>query len=196
MPDGKEKVSFRELSDIELALIVKDGSNEAFEEMARRYIKFLYSLASGFSADGFDKSDFAQEGLLILFAACKTYNPRSGVSFKNYLALCVKRRYISIQKKSNAGGAIPAAHTVPIEDADERSDNSLNPEELLINKEYLKSLIARVEKNLSKLELNVLSRYLAGYAYAEISAELGLSAKAVDNALQRIRKKLNALPSE
>ena len=183
---------FSRLSESQLARIVKEGSDPAFEEMAGRYIKFISSLATGFSADGFDKNDFVQEGLLILLAACKTYDEQAGTSFKNYLSLCVRRRYISIQRRSNKKGSIPQSSLISIDEAADSIDYSLNPEELLINKEYLRGLISGVEKNLSPLEQNVLSHYLAGYTYAEIAEKTGICVKSVGNALQRVRKKFNS----
>ena len=194
MSEEKEGVSFQHLSDSELADIVKKGSDPAFEEMAGRYIGFLYSLAAGFNASGFDKNDFAQEGLLMLLAACRTYDGRTGVSFRNYLALCVKRRYISIQRRSAAREAVGISDAVPIDDIADSADYSLNPEEMIINRERFKNLMLWVGKNLSPLEQNVFSHHIAGYAYAQIAEKLGLSVKSVDNTLQRIRRKLNSYP--
>lgn len=194
MPTDRENVSSDIRSDNELAALVKSGDNDAFEELASRYINFLYSLSHGFFVNGFDKYDFAQEGLLILLAACKTYNPNSGISFKNYFALCVKRRYISIQRSANAKSAVPASDMVSIDDIVDYPDPSRTPEEAVIKKEYVHELLVSLDKKLSALEKNVLMHLVSGCTYAQTAERLGITVKSVDNAMQRVKAKLGKRP--
>lgn len=181
---------FSILSDAELANIIKNGNDLAFEQIAQRYIRLIHSIAYDFNVDGFEPDDLAQEGLMTLFVVCQTYNQNLGTSFKNYLALCVKRRYISIIRKSKTQSNITLNNTVDIDELTDFVDYSLNPEEILLQKEEFDNILCNIKHNLSNLEQNVLCYYLAGFKYADISDKLGFTVKSVDNAIQRIRKKL------
>lgn len=190
MSESTFQTNFGSLSDAELAQMVKSGNDLAFEEIVVRYVKLIASIASKYRAEGFETSDFIQEGLFSLLCACKTYNVKSGASFKNYAALCVENKFITILRKSQTKGAIPKESIVPIHDVEILNDESTDPEQLLLNKEYLQGLLAGLKSKLSPMESKVFSFYLAGCTYVEMSRRLNLSVKAVDNALQRIRKKL------
>ena len=187
----KANSDFSILPDAELALVIRDGNDLAFEQMVQRYIRLICSIAHDFDVDGFEQDDLVQEGLMTLFAACQTYNKNVGMSFKNYLALCVKRRYISIVRKSKTQSNITLSDTVDIEELTDLATHSLNPEEILLKKEDCGNILSSIKHNLSKLEQNVLYYYLAGFKYADISDKLGFSVKSVDNAIQRIHKKLD-----
>ena len=187
----KANSDFSILPDAELALVIKNGNDLAFEQMVQRYIRLIYSIAYDFDVDGFEKDDLAQEGLMTLFAACQTYNKDGGMSFKNYLALCVKRRYISIVRKSKTMSNITLSNTVDIDELTDFATYSLNPEEIVLKKEDCHDIFPSIKHNLSKLEQNVLYYHLAGFKYADISDKLGLAVKSVDNAIQRIHRKLN-----
>lgn len=190
MAETKRENELSALSDSSLTELVRQGSDSAFEEIARRYKGLIASLSAEYCTGDYDPCDFSQEGMLALLSACKTYiNDENGASFKNYAALCVKRRFISIVRKSKAKGAIPEEHLVPLESAELQSSFQ-SPEELVVSKERLEELLMQMKNNLSQKEISVVYLYLKGLSYGEISNAAGISKKSVDNALQRIKRKL------
>lgn len=192
VPNEKSKQSYGNFSDLQLADMIKhNNDNDAFEEIVVRYVRLIASIATKYRAEGFEINDFIQEGLLTLLNACKTYNENSGASFKNYATICVENKFISILRKSQIKSAIPKDNLVPIDEVELSDDNATNPEQLVLNKETLDGMLVSLKSKLSPLELQVFSLYLAGCNYIETSRRLNLSVKSVDNALQRIRKKLN-----
>lgn len=177
------------LSDSELCALVCQGSDPAFEEITHRYKGLIRLIAKEYSYPGFDVGDFMQLGLLGLYNACKKYKPESGVSFKNFAAICIKRRYISLVRSLNASKAIPTDAITPADDITLYSDNS-DPEALVDIKESNADFLSMVRNRLSLMEQSVLRGYVNGMSYAQIAKATGIDTKAVDNALQRVRKKL------
>ncbi len=178
-----------ELDDSALCALVNQKSQPAFEEITKRYKGLIRSISKEYSYPGFDSGDFMQLGLMGLYSACKTYKNHSTISFKNFAAVCIRRRYISLVRSLSNRKAIPKDAVVPFENYDTYSQ-ALNPEALLLDKESDKSFFELIKKRLSYMELCTLKGYAKGMSYAEIAKSTGLSTKAVDNALQRVRKKL------
>ncbi len=187
LADFKEQLST--LADSELCSLIAMGSEPAFEEITHRYKGLISLIAKEYSYPGFDANDFMQLGLMGLFSACKTFNPDSSISFKNFAAVCIRRRYISLVRSLSSRKAIPADAVVPIENSELYSE-VLNPETLVLDKANDEDFLKLIKSRLSFMELSVLKRYADGLSYSEIAQSLGLSNKAVDNALQRVRKKL------
>lgn len=171
------------------SLIVAGGSDIAFEEITLRYKGLISSIAAGFTYPGFDSGDFMQIGLLGLYKACKTYRTDRGISFKNFAALCIKRRFISLARSSSARKSIPSDATVNLEDSSAVPER-YNPEIMVADKESDLEFFSLIKNRLSAMELCVLKGYVNGMSYKDIAAKFGLDSKAVDNALQRVRKKL------
>ena len=183
--------SFNLLSDNDLAKLVKDGNNTAFEELSFRYLGIINHIARKFSVEGYEHNDFVQEGLLGLLFSCRTFDCNSPATFKSYMSLIVERRFISIIRKSNAQKIIPASNIVNIDEfGDAFEDFTQNPEEIMLCKEYYKSLINKLKSMLSKSEFDVLMLYSQGLSYKQISQKLSISEKSADNALSRARKKI------
>lgn len=187
LADFKEQLST--LDDSRLCALVSQGSEPAFEEITHRYKGLIRLISKEYSYPGFDANDFMQLGLMGLFSACKTFNPGSSISFKNFAAVCIRRRYISLVRSLSSRKAIPADAVVPIEN-DELYSEMLNPEVLVLDKANDEDFLKLIKSRLSFMELSVLKGYAKGLSYSEIASTLGLSSKAVDNALQRVRKKL------
>lgn len=187
----KPKKEYKPFTDAQLANMVKNGDELAFEEIVVRYIRLIASIASKYRATSYDVNDFVQEGLLVLLKACKTYNKNSGSSFKNYAALCVENKFISILRKSQIKSAIPKESMVPIDQLELSDDNTNNPEEMFLEKDFLKNISLSLQEKLSLMEREVFSFYIAGCSYEEIATKMDINVKSVDNALQRIRRKLN-----
>ena len=188
---NKTQSDYTVLSDTQLIVEIKKGNQSAFEEITARYRGLIKTIAAKYSAVGFDTSDFMQEGLMALLDACKTYNlEEQKASFKNYTAVCVSNRCLSVIRKANAKSTIPQERLVPIEDIEISDHNMQNPENLIMEQESSKNLMKFIKENLSPLEQKVLRLYLEGFSYIDIAAKLSVSQKSVDNALQRIRRKI------
>lgn len=191
MEQNKLQPDFASFSDAELTLEIKRDNQAAFEEITTRYRGLISSIALKYSAAGFDHSDFMQEGLLALHSACKAYNSEDKkASFKNFAAVCISNRFLSVIRSANSKSVIPSDHLVPIEDIEISDQNKTNPETLIMEQESTRDLQNIIKNKLSSLEQNVLKLYLNGYSYQEISDKLSVSSKSVDNALVRIRRKI------
>ena len=185
----------RKLSDAELLDDFRRGSEEAFEVIASRYLGLISSAAKryrGMSADT-DDSDLVQEGMVALLSACRSYRERKGMSFKNYLMLCVENRFRSLLRSATKKGTVPARNMISIEeDQDAAFDSTATSlPELVETKEYIGSLHRILKDSLSDLEYKVAILHLSGYSYREIAERLNVSLKTVDNAQTRIRQKLS-----
>lgn len=191
MENQKLQPDFSSYSDSDLIPLIKEGNQAAFEEITNRYRGLISSIALNYSAAGFEHSDFIQEGLMALHNACKAYNTREQkASFKNFAAVCISNRFLSVIRSANAKSTIPTDKLVPIEDIEISDQNRLNPETLIMEQESSQNLKRIIKQKLSPLEQNVLKLYLAGFSYAETAEKLSISPKSVDNALVRIRRKI------
>lgn len=187
------------LSDEKLVELSKNGDNKATETLILRYKNLVKAIArSYFLADG-SPEDLLQEGDIGLFKAIEGFNGTS--SFKSYAFICVKSAVLSAIKKSNSNKNKPLNNYLSISGVDGNDsdksefviDSGFNPETGYINKESADELIKEIKDNLSGLEHKILTMYLQGYSYGEISFELNKPIKSIDNALQRIRKKLKVV---
>lgn len=181
--------NFRDYTDTELTIEIQKGNQTAFEEMVSRYKGLIGYFASQYSAAGYDHADFMQEGLLALHSACKTYNENKKASFRNYAGVCINNRFMSLIRKANAKSVIPGNSIISFDDIDPSDYNRNNPETMILEQESSNELVTLIRETLSPFELSVLKAYLKGLSYAQIGQMLSVSAKAVDNAMQRIRRK-------
>ena len=185
------KGSYSTLSDDVLAEFSKDGDDNAFNELAIRYLSRIRFIARKYSAQGYEQNDFVQEGLMALLYACKTYDAHGGSSFGNFVSLIVERRFISIIRSSQSKKAVPDAMLIHIDGYDgELTDYLGDPEEQLEYKEQLDQVMKRLNALLSAREYEVLMLFASGLSYSKISHKLNISEKSVDNALQRARRKI------
>jgi RNA polymerase sporulation-specific sigma factor len=186
------KNSYSTLSDDVLALRTKDGDERAFNELVMRYLGRISFIARKYSARGYDHKDFVQEGLVGLFHAARSYRTDSEGSFAGYAMLVAERRFISIIRRQSALRSVPDTAIVDIDSlTSEPADSSKNPEEELMLREQLSHVYARLRETLSKREFEVLGLYVDGLSYSSIAERLGITTKAVDNALQRVRRKVS-----
>ncbi len=182
-------------SDEELLRIFLSGDDDAFDAIASRYLGLISSAAKkyrGMAAD-IDDSDMIQEGMVALLSACRSFDSGKGMSFKNYLMLCVENRYRSMMRASSRQRAVPARNMISFED---EADAAVDPTvtslpELVETKEYIDSLHRILKNSLSTLEYKVALLHLSGYSYKEIAQRLDIPLKSVDNAQTRIRQKLS-----
>lgn len=181
------------LSDDVLAEISKDGDDRAFNELVIRYLGKIRFIARKYSAQGYEQNDFVQEGLLALLSACKTFDTKGGSTFGSYVSLLVERRFISIIRGSQSKKAVPDSALVRIDGlSEELTDFVRSPEEQLMDKEQLRQVLSRLRALLSAREYEVLMLFASGLSYSKISEKLQISEKSVDNALQRVRRKVGS----
>ena len=185
-------------SDEELVLLA-EGDADALNELICRYRNLAKAKARTYFLAGADAEDIVQEGMIGLFRAVKDFDPEKNVRFSAFAELCVTRQIISAVKMASRNKHKPLNSYVSLSDRD--SDGTTldlshaallvsDPEEILIAKEQELSVKDYLEASLTEFEQLVLREYLAGRSYKEISDITKKSAKAVDNALQRIKKKL------
>lgn len=163
--------------------------------IASRYLGLISSAAKkyrGMAAD-IDDSDMIQEGMVALLSACRSFDAAKGMSFKNYLMICVENRYRSMMRASARQSAVPARNMISLED---ESDAAFDPTvtslpEMVETREYIDSLHRILKTSLSNLEYKVAILHLSGYSYKEIAQRLNIPLKSVDNAQTRIRQKLS-----
>ena len=187
---SNSEVTLSDLSDAELTELVRQNNEQAFEEIVSRYIGLVAHIASKYRAESFETGDFVQEGLLSLLGACKTYDEKRGSSFKNYAVLCIENKLKTIFRRTQNKSSIPNESIVPIDDAENINDSSSNPEQLVLDREFLNSVLKSLKTDLSQMEQKIFKLYLNGFTYAQISQTLSVPLKSVDNAIQRAKKKL------
>lgn len=180
------------VSEADLVRLAQAGDDRAFTMLVALCEPMLRAQVAHFRFPRADAEDMAQEGLLGLLAAVRTFSPERGAAFRTYAAVCVRNRLLSAWRRTMA-----LAAEVPVEDtaavADSLWPSSVgDPAALLVEREAAEQLLERVRERLSPREYAVLLRYLDGRSYAEIAAEMQVSSKAVDNALQRVRHKLQS----
>ena len=178
------------LTDEELAALAQQGWEEETTQLVSRYIPLVRARAARYFGPGLERDDLMQEGFIGLLKAIRSYDPARGSSFCTFAALCVNRRMISAVQSSNSDGNTPLRDYCSISREEMESFGDLDPEQYLIGKEEGKAQLSRILSQLSVFEQHALKLYLSGHSYREMSEILRVSPKSVDNAIQRIRRKL------
>ncbi len=188
--------------DEEIALKAKSGNIQAQEYLINKYKNFVKAKAKSYFLIGADKEDIYQEGMIGLYKAIRDFKPDKLSSFKAFAELCVTRQIITAIKTATRQKHIPLNTYISLNKPiyDEESDRTLldilsavkvsDPEELVISREEVVKIENEIEDALSELELEVLNSYLQGKSYQEIACELDRHSKSIDNALQRVKRKL------
>lgn len=193
---------FEQLSDEQLVEEVHRGNTEALDYLIKKYRLFVKSKARSYFLIGADKEDIMQEGMIGLYKAIRDFKEDKLASFRAFAELCITRQIITAIKTATRQKHIPLNSYVSLDKPifDEESDRTLmdvitgasndDPQELMINREEFTYLEERMGEILSELEREVLALYLDGQSYNEISEELNRHVKSIDNALQRVKRKL------
>ncbi len=193
---------FEEKLDEEIVLEAKDGNARAQEYLITKYENFVKAKAKSYFLIGADKEDIYQEGMIGLYKAIRDFKPDKLTSFKAFAELCVTRQIITAIKTATRQKHIPLNTYVSLNKPiyEEESDRTLldvlsglkitDPEELVISQEQMLYIEKEISNVLSELELEVLTSYLDGKSYQEIACDLDRHAKSIDNALQRVKRKL------
>ncbi|MDY4559811.1 MAG: sigma-70 family RNA polymerase sigma factor [Eubacteriales bacterium] len=194
--DTKNSMDYFKLSDEEILDLVLTGDDFAQDALYNRYKPLVIALSRGFFIKGANNDDLIQEGMIGLFKGVRSYDKTKGV-LKSYLAECIKNQLADAIKTAdrlkhsylNDYVSFSSINADDGERGDERfSSNDLNPEEVLLLKENDGNFFDEFAEKLSPVELKILSLYLDGNSYSEIATTVDLSVKAVDNALQKIKK--------
>ncbi len=195
-------LEFKDKADEEIVLEAKNENHRAQEYLISKYENFVKSKAKSYFLIGADKEDIYQEGMIGLYKAIRDFNPEKLTSFKAFAELCVTRQIITAIKTATRQKHIPLNTYVSLNKPiyDEESERTLldvlsgikisDPEELMISKEQMDYIESKIEEVLSGLELEVLTSYLDGKSYQEIACDLERHSKSIDNALQRVKRKL------
>ena len=179
---------FNRISDERLCALASEGERSAEEALVLRHTRLVRMCARPFFLAGGDSEDLIQEGMLGLLAAIREFRPDRGARFATYAQVCVRRRIISAVRSASGGKHAPLNDYVSLELLSSEA-GALDPEDLIIRREAFHTLEGDISESLTRLEKQVLARYLEGESYAEIAQAVGRSPKSVDNAVQRIRRK-------
>lgn len=208
--EQKVEQKLEALSDEALIALYRQGTNEAVDILIQRYKKLVRNRIKVNFFVGADKDDLIQEGMIGLFKAVCDYNPEREASFKSFATLCVTRQISTAFKAVTRQKHMPLNRSislsVPInskssDDEDEgitlmdtlKNNISLTPEDEVISKENVEVIHEYIDKALSELEIEVLHFYMEGKNYREIAQLMDKPPKSIDNALQRIKKKLEVV---
>ncbi|PKR83096.1 RNA polymerase sporulation sigma factor SigH [Heyndrickxia camelliae] len=198
----KHNEKYEIMEDEQLIESVHNGESEALDYLIHKYRNFVRAKARSYFLIGADKEDIIQEGMIGLYKAIRDYKEDKLTSFKAFAELCITRQIITAIKTATRQKHIPLNSYVSLDKPiyDEESDRTLmdvitgakilNPEELIINREKYDNIEGKITELLSDLERKVLALYLDGQSYQEISEELNRHVKSIDNALQRVKRKL------
>lgn len=197
-----EHAKYAGMPDEEIVVEAKEGNMQAQEYLMCKYEKFVKMKAKSYFLIGADKEDICQEGMIGLYKAIRDFKADKLSSFKAFAEICITRQIITAVKTATRQKHVPLNTYVSLNKPiyDEESDRTLidvlssfkitNPEELIISREEVNRIEEEIEKVLSNLEQEVLNSYLDGKSYQEIACDLQREPKSIDNALQRVKRKL------
>ena len=194
---------YENLSDEELVELSASGDRRATEFILSKYKNLVRNRAKAYFLAGADRDDIVQEGMIGLFKAVRDFDVTKQASFRGFAEMCIKRQMITAVKAATRQKHAPLNSYVSLsepiyEDNTERTlvdmlaeRKVVDPEEVFLRREKAETLSAEIEDKLSNLEKTVLSLYIDGMNYQEIAVELDRPPKSIDNALQRIKRKLD-----
>ncbi len=197
-------------TDESLVELINGGDSEAMDYLMNKYKNLVRGRARTLFLVGADKEDLIQEGMIGLYKAIRDYDALKNVSFRNFAELCISRQMYSAIKGSNTQKNQPLNNYISIDSMEISEDRenpmeqlmginfekNKNPEQLVLDKEAASVLEYTLVGHLSEMEKQVLHFYMKDMNYSQIAAALGKEPKAVDNALQRIKKKLTQVLAE
>lgn len=193
---------YERLREEDVVGLARNGDDKAAEYLIQKYKNFVRAKARSYFLIGADREDIIQEGMIGLFKAIRDFRTEKTSSFRAFAELCVTRQMITAIKTATRQKHIPLNSYVSLNKPiyDEESERTLldvlsscrglNPESLIISQEEVQAIRSKIGEALSPFERRVLMAYLQGGSYQEIAAGLNRHVKSVDNALQRVKKKL------
>ena len=193
---------FESMTDEQIVVLAQETDSPALEYLLNKYKNFVRTKARSYFLIGADHEDIVQEGMIGLYKAIRDYKAEKLSSFRAFAELCVTRQIITAIKTATRQKHIPLNSYISLNKPiyEEDSDRTLldviteegisNPEEMIIDREDLSVIEGKIGQMLSDLEKDVLVRYMEGKSYVEIADEMHRHVKSIDNALQRIKRKL------
>ena len=193
---------FDSMTDEQVVILAQETDGPALEYLLNKYKNFVRTKARSYFLIGADHEDIVQEGMIGLYKAIRDYKAERLSSFRAFAELCVTRQIITAIKTATRQKHIPLNSYISLNKPiyEEDSDRTLldviteegmsNPEEMIIDREDLSVIEGKIGQMLSDLEKDVLVRYMEGKSYVEIADEMHRHVKSIDNALQRIKRKL------
>lgn len=203
---GENKKNFCDLADEQIVALSQAGDDEALEFLLMKYRTAVLKRARTYFLIGADHEDIVQEGMVGLFKAVRDFNPEKQSGFRSFAELCITRQMITAIKTATRQKHTPLNTYISLNRPlfDEEYEMTLmdilgeeakvvNPEEIVLNKEQYEDIERKIKTALSQFERRVLSYYLKGKSYQEIGTILQRDPKSIDNALQRIKKKIDKM---
>ncbi len=194
--------AFLDRSNEELCRLVGEGDSSAEEELVARHVQMVRACARPLFLAGGDSEDLIQEGMLGLLTAIRTFDGGKGSTFRTYAEVCVRNRLRTAVRSAQVGKHTPLNFSISFEPPlfDEVSEPTFSggesPEDVIIGREELRELLDALKGKLTPLERQIFSPYLKGLSCGEIARQVDRPQKSVDNAIQRIRRKMvRQLPS-
>lgn len=196
-----DQIPPKEAADEALCALAAAGDRLAEEQLVIRYNRLVRMCARPYFLAGGDSEDLIQEGMVGLLTAIREYNPSKAAGFRTYAEVCIRNRLLSAVKAAARDKHTPLNNSVSFETPLFRENGDRfayhapgrqleDPEEIFLSRESFRERMEALMGQLSGFEANVLRLYLNGLSYSEIAAEVNKSPKSVDNAVQRIRRKL------
>ena len=195
----KNIVNYEALTDEQVVFLAQDGDKGAIDFIVGKYKGFVEIRSIPYFMAGGEREDLVQEGLIGLYKAIKSYSKDKNANFKTFAEICVVRQMISAVKSSTRKKNSPLNHYISIHTSEDEADTisaklvdvkNSNPESMVIEQEAADGIESKIFSVLSDFETEVLGYYLSGLSYKEIAKLLEKTPKAVDNALFRIKKKI------
>lgn len=185
------------LTDQELHALYLSGDAEAGNALVLRYSRLVKVCTRPFFLAGGDSEDLLQEGMIGLLSAIREFDPNGGSSFRSFAELCIRRRVISAARSAARQKHAPLNDGVSLEQLQSGESQhtfqqltTRSPEDLVLDQAWADAFLAACSRFLSDFENRILMDYLHGLSYAEMAQRCGRSEKSIDNAIQRIRRKL------
>lgn len=195
---------FKQQEEEEIIKQAQKGNRQAIEYLINNNMDIVYAKARYFFIKGLDRDDVIQEGMVGLFKAIRDYRIERAASFRGFAQLCIHRQLVSAIKRANRQKHIPLNSSTSIDKSFDNNENNRSYKEILasnengleerfIYQEQLRMIFKVIDDELTELEKEVFMQYLESKSYQEISTDLEVNIKAVDNALQRARKKIEKI---
>lgn len=193
---------YQEMPDDDIVLLAQKGDNEALLFILKKYKSFVKGRARSYFLIGADREDIIQEGMIGLYKAIRDFKADKQVSFRAFAEICITRQIITAVKAATRQKHVPLNSYISLnkpvyeENANQTffdiftTDPQANPEDMVIDQEAYNNIELKINKILSPFEMEVLTMYLEGKNYNQMSIDLNKDHKSIDNALQRIKKKL------
>jgi RNA polymerase sporulation-specific sigma factor len=194
--------TYPEMEDEEILLYARSGCELGMEHIIEKYKPLVRAKARSYFLVGADREDIVQEGMIGLFKAIRDYKDDRSIPFRAFADMCITRQIITAVKTATRQKHIPLNSSISLnkkiydQDSEKvlieviEEDSVANPEEVIIHKEEHSVIEHKIMEILSPFEKQVLTKYLLGITYQDIARELDKSVKSVDNALQRLKKKI------